>query len=46
MRYVFGALVIIFSIVLATGLVTGRIKAKSCCAPSDPKRDLRMNPHP
>ena len=44
MKYIFGSLLAIFSTVLAFGMITGRIKAKPCCAPSDPKRDLRMNP--
>ena len=43
MKYFFGSLLAISSIVLFFGMITGRIKAKSCCAPSDPKRDLRMN---
>lgn len=44
MKYVIGSLVAIFSTALILGMITGRIKVESCCAPSDPKRDLRMNP--
>lgn len=42
MHYVVGGLVAAFVIVLAVGAITGRVKARSCCAVADPARDLRM----
>jgi hypothetical protein len=41
MRYVLAAPVVLFMLWLAVGAVTGRVRARSCCAiPAD--RDLRM----
>ena len=45
MKYVIGGLVSAYSLVLAIGALTGRIKVKSCCVISDPSKDLRMNPN-
>ncbi|HUW79091.1 MAG TPA: hypothetical protein VMV52_10130 [Candidatus Nanopelagicaceae bacterium] len=42
MRYVTGGLVVLFMIVMLVGGLTGRIKAKSCCATPDPAQDARM----
>jgi hypothetical protein len=41
-QYALAGLVALFLLALAVGAVTGRIRATSCCAPSDPRRDLRM----
>jgi len=43
MSDVLGAIVVAFTLLLAAGLITGRVRARSCCTPSDPKRDLRIN---
>jgi hypothetical protein len=37
-----GVIVAVFTIVLAIGALTGRVKATSCCSIADPRRDLRM----
>lgn len=37
-----GVVLFAFALLLLAGAVTGRVKAKSCCAVADPKRDLRM----
>lgn len=44
MQYVIGSIVALGTLVLAVGAITGRVKARSCCAPSDPDRDRRMGP--
>lgn len=44
MRYLLGGLVLLYVVFLIIGLITGRVKIKSCCAIADPERDLRMNP--
>ena len=42
MRYIFGGAVVVFVVMMAVGAVTGRVKARSCCAPADPALDRRM----
>jgi hypothetical protein len=42
MRYVIGGLVVLYMVVMFVGMVTGRIRVKSCCAISDPSKDARM----
>jgi len=32
------------TLALAVGAITGRVKARSGCAPGDPDKDLRMRP--
>ena len=44
MQYVIGSIVAVGTLALAVGAITGRVKARSCCAPADPERDLRMRP--
>jgi len=44
MQYVIGSIIALGTLVLAVGMITGRVKARSCCAPADPDRDLRMRP--
>lgn len=44
MIYVIGVLVAIFLVLLIVGAVTGRVKARHCCAPADADQDLRMTP--
>lgn len=39
-----GSVVVLYAITLLIGVVSGRVKLKSCCTISDPERDLRMNP--
>lgn len=39
-----GALVLLPMLALAIGAVTGRVRARSCCAVADPERDLRTRP--
>jgi len=41
-RYLLAALVILPVLVLIVGAATGRVRARSCCAPTDPAKDLRM----
>ena len=42
MRYIIGGLVILYLVVMLVGMLTGRIKVKSCCVVSDPSKDARM----
>jgi len=43
MRYLLAAPVVLFIAVMAVGAITGRVKARSCCAiPAE--RDLRLHP--
>ena len=42
MQWVFGIPVVALVVALAVGLLTGRVSARSCCSPADPRRDLRM----
>jgi len=42
MQYVIGSLVALATLGLAVGAVTGKVRARSCCAPADPSRDRRM----
>ena len=42
MRWLAGAAVALPTLLLAVGAVTGRVRARSCCAVADPRRDLRM----
>jgi hypothetical protein len=42
MQYVIGGIVSLVVIALAIGAVTGRVRARSCCAPADPALDARM----
>lgn len=44
MKYLLGGVVALYTIVLFIGVVSGRVKLKSCCTVSSPERDLRMNP--
>lgn len=41
-QYVIGSVLVLFALALLIGAVTGRVKASSCCAVADPRRDLRM----
>ena len=41
-RYLLAALVVLPVLVLIVGAATGRVRARSCCAPTDPAKDLRM----
>jgi uncharacterized membrane protein len=43
-RYLLGALVLLPTVALAVGALTGRVRARSCCATPDPRDDLRMRP--
>lgn len=42
MPYVFAGLVVLFLLALAVGALTRRVSTTSCCAPGDPRLDLRM----
>jgi hypothetical protein len=42
MAYVVAGLVVAFVLVLVVGAWTGRVRTRSCCAPADAHRDLRM----
>ncbi len=42
MVQVLGVVVVVFSLLLVVGAITGRITIQSCCAPADPRRDARM----
>ena len=42
MRFVIGGLVVLYMVVMLVGMLTGRIKVKSCCVVSDPSKDTRM----
>lgn len=42
MTYLLAALVLLPVIVLVVAALTGRARVQSCCAPSDPAKDLRM----
>ncbi len=37
-----GAVLAVLVALLAVGALTGRVRARSCCAIADPERDLRM----
>ncbi len=43
MRYLFLAAVVLYLAILTVGALTGRLRMKNgCCAPADPRKDLRM----
>ena len=46
MQYVIGSIIALATLALAVGAITGRVRARSCCAPADPDpdpdRDRRM----
>ncbi len=42
MRFVLAGLVVGPMLLLAGGALTGRVRARSCCAAADPAHDLRM----
>jgi hypothetical protein len=42
MAWLFAAPLVVFLVVLAAGAVTGRVRTRSCCTPTDPRDDLRM----
>ena len=42
MEIVIGALIALPLLALAVGALSGRVRLTSCCATSDPSRDLRM----
>jgi hypothetical protein len=42
MTYVLASVLVLFLLVLAVGALAGRIRVTSCCAPTDPRHDLRM----
>ena len=42
MRWIVGAAVTLPTLLLALGAVTGRVRARSCCAIADPRCDTRM----
>jgi hypothetical protein len=42
MVIVLGVIVAMFTVLLAIGAVTGRVKVTSCCSIADPRRDARM----
>ena len=41
-RYLLAAVVVLAFLALVVGAATGRVRARACCAPADPARDLRM----
>jgi hypothetical protein len=41
-RYVIGGIVVLYMLIMLVGMVTGRVKVKSCCVVSDPSKDARM----
>jgi len=45
MKYVVVGLISLYALVLAFGMITGRVKVKSCCVIADPSKDLRINPN-
>lgn len=42
MRWLIGIPFLLATVALAVGAITGRVRARSCCAPADPARDKRM----
>ena len=42
MPYVLAAVAVVALVWLVVAAVRGRLAVRSCCAPSDPARDLRM----
>lgn len=46
MRWLIGLPILLATVALAVGAVTGRVRARSCCAPADPVHDRRMTPDP
>ena len=42
MAYVAAGLVVAFLALLVVGGLTGRVRTRSCCAPAEARRDLRM----
>ena len=44
MPYVLGTLVAIFTVLLAIGAITGRVRMTSCCTTVPVECDLRMRP--
>lgn len=42
LRYLIAAPLILLMVLLAAGALTGRVRARSCCAPADPAADRRM----
>jgi hypothetical protein len=41
-RFLVATPILVFPVLLAVGALTGRVRARSCCAPADPAADLRM----
>jgi hypothetical protein len=41
-RYVVGVPLLVLVVLLAVGALTGRVRARSCCAVPDPAKDTRM----
>jgi hypothetical protein len=41
-RYLVAAPIVIFIVVMAVGGLTGRIRARQCCAPPEASMDARM----
>lgn len=42
MRWLVGLPILLATLALAVGAVTGRVRARSCCTPADPAHDKRM----
>lgn len=42
MRYLVAAPIVAGMVALAVGALSGRVRARSCCAVAEPMRDLRM----
>ncbi|WP_344305281.1 hypothetical protein [Nocardioides bigeumensis] len=42
MQYVIAVLVVLPVVALVAGSLLGRVTLQSCCAPADPRTDLRM----
>ena len=42
MRFLLGGVVVVFTLALVIGALTGRVRARSCCGGVDASRDLRL----
>lgn len=42
MAQILGFVLVAVTLMLVVGGLTGRVRAQSCCAPGDARRDLRM----
>lgn len=42
MRWLIGLPILVATVALAVGAISGRVKVRSCCAPADPAHDLRI----